>query len=117
MNDATPALSVRGLSKSFGALAVAQAIDLDLEPGARCTVDLDGLHAAGAITNHTTKAWDYIVKVVWEDSGATLAESTTVLRGVAPGARAPFESTSAEKTGTAATTCRVRGIDRLKPDR
>jgi hypothetical protein len=90
---------------------------LDLEPGAHCTVDLDGLHADGKITNHTTKAWDYIVKVVWEDSGATLAEGTTVLRAVAPGATAPFESTSPDKTGTAATTCRVRGIDRVKPDR
>ena len=32
---AAPALSVRGLSKSFGALVVAQAIDLDLALGAR----------------------------------------------------------------------------------
>ena len=32
---ATPVLSVRGLSKNFGALVVAQAIDLDLAPGAR----------------------------------------------------------------------------------
>jgi hypothetical protein len=35
---ATPGLSVSGLSKNFGALAVAQAIDLDLSrpaPGSR----------------------------------------------------------------------------------
>jgi branched-chain amino acid transport system ATP-binding protein len=44
----TPALSVRGLSKSFGALAVAQAIDLDLMPGAR--VALIGPNGAGKTT-------------------------------------------------------------------
>jgi branched-chain amino acid transport system ATP-binding protein len=45
---ATPALSVRSLSKNFGALAVAQAIDLDLAPGAR--VALIGPNGAGKTT-------------------------------------------------------------------
>jgi branched-chain amino acid transport system ATP-binding protein len=45
---AIPALSVRGLSKSFGALVVAQAIDLDLMPGAR--VALIGPNGAGKTT-------------------------------------------------------------------
>ena len=45
---APPALSVRGLSKSFGALAVAQSIDLDLNPGAR--VALIGPNGAGKTT-------------------------------------------------------------------
>jgi branched-chain amino acid transport system ATP-binding protein len=45
---ATPALSVSGLSKNFGALAVAQAIDLDLAPGAR--VALIGPNGAGKTT-------------------------------------------------------------------
>jgi branched-chain amino acid transport system ATP-binding protein len=45
---ATTALSVRGLSKNFGALAVAQAIDLDLAPGAR--VALIGPNGAGKTT-------------------------------------------------------------------
>jgi branched-chain amino acid transport system ATP-binding protein len=43
-----PALSVRGLSKNFGALVVAQAIDLDLVPGAR--VALIGPNGAGKTT-------------------------------------------------------------------
>jgi len=42
------ALSVRGLSKNFGALVVAQAIDLDLMPGAR--VALIGPNGAGKTT-------------------------------------------------------------------
>ena len=55
------------------------------------------------------------MKVLWEDSGVTLAEGTIVLPAVAPGATSPFESTSPEKTGTASTTCRVSEIDRTKP--
>jgi branched-chain amino acid transport system ATP-binding protein len=42
---AAPVLSVRGLAKNFGALAVAQAIDLDLAAGAR--VALIGPNGAG----------------------------------------------------------------------
>ena len=43
-----PILSVRGLCKNFGALAVAQSIELDLEPGAR--VGLIGPNGAGKTT-------------------------------------------------------------------
>ena len=43
-----PALSVRGLAKKFGALVVAQTIDLDLMPGAR--VALIGPNGAGKTT-------------------------------------------------------------------
>ena len=43
-----PVLSVRGLCKSFGALVVAQSIDLDLRPGAR--VGLIGPNGAGKTT-------------------------------------------------------------------
>ena len=46
--SATPALSVRGLNKSFGALVVAQAIDVELAPGAR--VGLIGPNGAGKTT-------------------------------------------------------------------
>src|ERR1700750_497156 len=46
--SAQPALSVRGLNKSFGALAVAQDIDVDLMPGAR--VGLIGPNGAGKTT-------------------------------------------------------------------
>ena len=45
MSDTAAALSVRGLSKSFGALTVAQSIDLDLKPGAR--LGLIGPNGAG----------------------------------------------------------------------
>jgi branched-chain amino acid transport system ATP-binding protein len=48
MNTAASVLSVRGLTKNFGALAVAQAIDLDLHPGAR--VGLIGPNGAGKTT-------------------------------------------------------------------
>src|ERR1700730_12339818 len=44
----TPALSVRGLCKNFGALIVAQSIDVDLMPGAR--VGLIGPNGAGKTT-------------------------------------------------------------------
>ena len=44
----TPALSVRGLNKSFGAIVVAQGIDVDLPPGAR--VGLIGPNGAGKTT-------------------------------------------------------------------
>jgi len=43
-----PALSVRGLCKNFGALVVAQSIDVDLLPGAR--VGLIGPNGAGKTT-------------------------------------------------------------------
>jgi branched-chain amino acid transport system ATP-binding protein len=43
-----PALSIRGLNKSFGALVVAQSIDVDLMPGAR--VGLIGPNGAGKTT-------------------------------------------------------------------
>jgi branched-chain amino acid transport system ATP-binding protein len=46
--SAAPVLRVRGLSKQFGALVVAQAIDLDLLPGAR--VALIGPNGAGKTT-------------------------------------------------------------------
>jgi branched-chain amino acid transport system ATP-binding protein len=48
MNAAANALEVRGLSKNFGALAVAQSIDLDLAPGAR--MGLIGPNGAGKTT-------------------------------------------------------------------
>ena len=45
MNASSPVLSVRRLSKSFGAVQVAQSIDLELHPGAR--VGLIGPNGAG----------------------------------------------------------------------
>jgi len=46
--SAEPVLSIRGLNKSFGALVVAQGIDVDLMPGAR--VGLIGPNGAGKTT-------------------------------------------------------------------
>lgn len=48
MNASASALEVRGLCKNFGALAVAQSIDLDLQPGAR--MGLIGPNGAGKTT-------------------------------------------------------------------
>ena len=48
MSDSRPILAVRGLCKSFGALAVAQSINLDLAAGAR--VGLIGPNGAGKTT-------------------------------------------------------------------
>lgn len=87
---------------------------LDLEPGAQCTVDLDGLRAEGRITNRTDNPWGYRVKVVWEEPGVTIAEGTVLLQPLDPGATTPFKVVS-PTTGTAATTCRVSEIDRTKP--
>ena len=44
----SPVLSIRGLNKAFGALVVAQSIDVDLMPGAR--VGLIGPNGAGKTT-------------------------------------------------------------------
>ncbi len=46
--SAQPILSVRGLSKNFGALAVTQSVELDLHPGAR--LGLIGPNGAGKTT-------------------------------------------------------------------
>ena len=48
MVSAPPALSVQGLSKQFGALAVTRSVDLELAPGAR--VGLIGPNGAGKTT-------------------------------------------------------------------
>ncbi len=87
---------------------------LDLDPGARCTVDLGGLRAEGSITNRTDTPWGYRLKVLWEDSGMTLAEGTALLGPVAPGRTTPFAVVS-PIAGNASTTCRVSEIDRTKP--
>lgn len=87
---------------------------LDLEPGAQCTVDLDGLRAEGRVTNRSDETWGYRLKVVWEDAGVTIAEGTTLLQPLAPGATTPFKVVS-PTTGTATTTCRVSEIDRTEP--
>lgn len=86
----------------------------DLEPGTQCTVDLAGLRAEGTIVNRSERPWRYRLRIVWDDSGTQLAEGTSLLDELRPGASTPFTVVS-PKTGTTATTCRVAQIDRLAP--
>ena len=79
MSDAAPALSVRGLSKSFGALAVAQSIDLDLEPGAR--LGLIGPNGAGK-----TSFVNLLTGMLRADSG-TIVMNGDDITGLKPEAR------------------------------
>lgn len=66
MNDAAkPILSVRGLCKKFGALTVAQSVDLNLESGAR--VGLIGPNGAGKTT-----LVNLLTGVVSADAGSIL---------------------------------------------
>jgi len=76
---ATPVLSVRGLSKNFGALVVAQAIDLDLAPGAR--VALIGPNGAGKTT------FVNLLTGFLEPDDGTIALAGENLAGLRPEAR------------------------------
>ena len=71
MTQHGPILSVRGLSKSFGALAVAQSIDLDLERGAR--VSLIGPNGAGKTT-----FVNLLTGMLKPDAGEILLEGTAI---------------------------------------
>ncbi len=73
---AMPALSVSGLSKNFGALAVAQAIDLDLAAGAR--VALIGPNGAGKTT------FVNLLTGFLEPDGGTIALAGESLAGMRP---------------------------------
>ena len=55
MTAAAPVLSIRDLNKSFGALIVAQSINVELQAGAR--VGLIGPNSAGKTTFGGTEAW------------------------------------------------------------
>jgi branched-chain amino acid transport system ATP-binding protein len=72
----TPALSVRGLNKSFGAIVVAQGIDVDLPPGAR--VGLIGPNGAGKTT-----FVNLLTGFLKPDSG-TIALEGTPIEGMSP---------------------------------
>ncbi len=86
----------------------------DLEAGTRCTVDLSGLRADGAIVNRSDQPWRYRVRVVWEEDDREIDDATSLLDAIAPAGRAEFRVVS-PITGSAATTCRVAQIDRLHP--
>jgi branched-chain amino acid transport system ATP-binding protein len=68
---AAPVLSVRGLCKSFGALVVAQSIDLDLAAGAR--VGLIGPNGAGKTT-----FVNLLTGVVVPDAGTIMLEGRPI---------------------------------------
>ena len=71
MSDAASALSVRGLCKSFGALQVAQSIDLDLPPGAR--LGLIGPNGAGK-----TSFVNLLTGMLRADSGAIVLNGADI---------------------------------------
>jgi branched-chain amino acid transport system ATP-binding protein len=71
MTAPAPILSVRGLCKNFGALAVAQSIDLDLEAGAR--LGLIGPNGAGKTT-----LVNLLTGVVPADAGAILLDGAPI---------------------------------------
>lgn len=75
------------------------------------STDLDGLRCSGTITNHASRATGYLLKLEWVSENTKLADATTVIQPVQPGASSTFEVTSAAK-GTASTTCRVAEIER-----
>jgi branched-chain amino acid transport system ATP-binding protein len=74
-----PILSVKGLNKSFGALAVAQSIFLDLAPGAR--VSLIGPNGAGKTT-----FVNLLTGMLRPDAGEILLEGRPI-QGLRPEAR------------------------------
>jgi len=69
--SSAPALSIRGLNKSFGALVVAQSIDVDLQPGAR--VGLIGPNGAGKTT-----FVNLLTGFLQPDSGTITLEGTSI---------------------------------------
>jgi branched-chain amino acid transport system ATP-binding protein len=71
--NAQAILSVRGLCKNFGALAVAQSIDLDLMPGAR--VGLIGPNGAGKTT-----FVNMLTGMMRADSGDVLLDGHSIVK-------------------------------------
>jgi len=79
VSGAAPALSVRGLCKSFGALQVAQSIDLELAPGTR--LGLIGPNGAGK-----TSFVNLLTGMLAADAG-TIALAGEDISGLKPEAR------------------------------
>ena len=110
----TPALSVRGLSKNFGALVVAQAIDLDLARGAR--VALIGPNGAGKTT------FVNLLTGFLEPDQGTIALAGESLAGAAPratgqarpGADASDQHIAARQHGARQCCDRHRGTRRVR---
>ena len=81
--SAAPVLSVRGLCKNFGALIVAQSIDVDLFAGAR--VGLIGPNGAGKTT-----FVNLLTGFLHPDAGTITLDGVSIETMVAGAARAPW---------------------------
>lgn len=76
-----------------------------------CRVEIGVVRAGGNVTNSTGNSVRYTIAVVWEQDGATIASTTTVLEPVTPGQTRTFEVV-APGEGTSGTVCRITRVDR-----
>ena len=94
------ALEVRGLCKNFGALAVAQSIDLDLAPGAR--MGLIGPNGAGKTT-----LINLLTGMLAPDAG-TIALNGEAIAGMKPEGRVQRGLVRTHQINTLLTEMNVR---------
>jgi hypothetical protein len=85
----------------------------DVDPGVDCRVEIGQLKAGGQITNRATATSTYSVVVAWENDGVRIADATTVIEALAPGASATWNLTGLGN-GNIDTTCRVVRIERVR---
>ena len=103
MTAPDPILSVRGLCKNFGALAVAQSIELDLQPGAR--LGLIGPNGAGKTT-----LVNLLTGMVAADAGTILLDGAPI-HGLRPEARVRRGLARTHQINTLlAETCAREGV-------
>ena len=82
----------------------------DIDPGLDCRVEIGRLLAGGQVTNRSEDPSTYTLIVAWENGGTRVADATTVIDAVAPGASATWNVTGIG-SGNIDTTCRVVRID------
>jgi hypothetical protein len=85
----------------------------DVVPGMDCSVEIGVLKAGGQLTNHSSDTSTYSLLVAWENNGVRIADATTVIEFLAPGASAEWDATGLGN-GNSATTCRIVRIERVK---
>ena len=100
MSASSNALEVRGLCKNFGALAVAQSIDLDLAPGAR--MGLIGPNGAGKTT-----LINLLTGMLAPDAG-TIALNGEAIAGMKPEGRVQRGLVRTHQINTLLTEMNVR---------
>ncbi len=76
-----------------------------------CRVEIGVVRAGGNVTNSTGSSVRYTIAVAWEQDGATIATTTTVIEPVRPGQARTFEVV-APGEGTSGTVCRITRVDR-----